>query len=298
MNEFSLHPKASYTREAFFVLIQNQLTSLYDTAEAKNIAAYIFEDLLHISPLEYLQSKDQFLSEEQIHVLLSAHKDLMEHKPVQHITGMADFYGLKFKVNQHVLIPRQETEELVHLILQDARKRDASSPIHLLDLGTGSGCIAITLAKNLPNAHLIAVDISENALSVARENADLNGVKNITFIQKNMLEIAADFFPNSFQYIVSNPPYITIKEKTEMRPEVLLHEPHLALFVPENDPLIFHKKIAELSLLFLAENGLVVSEINEFLPQETLAIFANKPFSSAELVQDMQHKYRFVIAKK
>lgn len=298
MNELSLHPKASYTREAFFVLIQNQLATLYDTAEAKHITAYLFEDLLQISPMEYLQTKEQLLSEDQIHIVLSAHTDLMKHKPVQHIIGMADFYGLKFKVNEKVLIPRQETEELVHFILQDAKKNHPSTPIQILDLGTGSGCIAITLAKFLPQAQITAIDVSEDALTIAQENARINEVNNITFQTKNMLEITSNYFPQNFHYIVSNPPYITLKEKEEMRPEVLLHEPHLALFVPENDPLIFHKKIAEISHHFLLENGIVITEINEFLPQETLAIFQNSNFNTVELIKDMQMKYRFVKAKR
>ncbi len=296
MKDFSQHTKASYTREAFFILLQNQLSALYDTAEAKNIAAIIFEDLLKISPLEYIQTKNNLLSEEELRLLLSALKNLMEHKPVQQVLQQADFYGLKFKVNEHVLIPRQETEELVDFIIKEANKNDFQEPIHILDLGTGSGCIAITLAKKIPSAQVIAVDISKNALAVAQENATLLDVKNITFLHQNMLEINEQFFNHTFHFIASNPPYITEKEKTAMRPEVLQYEPHLALFVPENDPLIFHKKIAEIGSHYLLDNGIVMTEINEYLPQETLSVFQNNDFSAAELVKDMQNKYRFVKA--
>ncbi len=286
--------ESSNSREAFFVLIQNQLSTIFDTSEAKNITSLIFEDLLQITASEYILNKQLALTQHEIQAVLQALEKLMLNVPVQHILGKADFYGLKFKVNQDVLIPRQETEELVHFVIQFVQKNYPNAPIHILDLGTGSGCIAITLAHKIPQSKVIAVDISSGALVIAKENAASLNISNIDFKEKDMLSLSEKDFEHPFHIIVSNPPYITESEKQEMKEQVLAHEPHSALFVPEENPLIFHHKIADLASNLLHKNGLVMAEINEFLPQESLESFQKEALSEVELVLDMQQKHRFV----
>lgn len=287
-------PEFSNSREAFYVLIQNRLSTIFDTSEAKTITSLIFEDLLHISASEYILNKQAALNVEETEIILNALEQLMQNVPVQHILGKADFYGLKFKVDQNVLIPRQETEELVHYVIQYVKNNFANVPIQILDLGTGSGCIAITLAHKIPQSKVIAVDISSGALVIAKENATSLNLSNIDFQEKDMLLLSEKDFEHPFHIIVSNPPYITEAEKNEMKEQVLAHEPHSALFVPEDNPLIFHHKIADLANKLLHNSGLVMAEINEFLPQESLESFQKEALSEIELVLDMQQKHRFV----
>tara|TARA_B110000459_G_scaffold168962_1_gene188305 strand:- start:206 stop:1039 length:834 start_codon:yes stop_codon:yes gene_type:complete len=212
--------------------------------------------------------------------------ELETNKPIQHIVGEADFYGLKFKVNEHTLIPRPETEELVQWIL----KNEFTSA---LDIGTGSGCISISLKKN-KNAEITAIDLSESALLVAKENAKINDVK-INFLMQDILNTTT--LPK-VDIIVSNPPYVLVKEKKLMLENVLYNEPHLALFVPNTNPLIFYKKIAELAFTSLPKNGLLFFEINERFGKEIVAMLSAIGFVDIELKKDINEKDRMIKAIK
>ena len=217
---------------------------------------------------------------------------LLEYEPVQYILGTTSFYGLDFSVNSKVLIPRPETEELVAWILKDA---NPNQPLKILDIGSGSGCIAISLAKHLPQASVYALDVSPEALSVAQQNAQQNKVQ-ITGFEANVLEwTSPDLY---FDIIVSNPPYVRELEKEFMAPNVLEHEPHLALFVENDAPLLFYKAIVELSKINLKKEGLLYFEINEYLGVETKALFSSNHFEDVQLKTDIFTKPRMICAKK
>lgn len=225
---------------------------------------------------------------------------LQQEKPIQHITGEAWFYGLQFEVNENTLIPRPETEELVEWIIESWKlevgswKSENQKRINVLDIGTGTGCIPITLKTNLPQANVFAIDVSEMALEVARRNAELNKVE-VNFIQANILEVedvskiqtSISQLPTNFDIIVSNPPYVRNLEKQEIKKNVLDYEPHLALFVEDTDALLFYRKIAQLSIKNLSPNGLLFFEINQYLGKETVELLENLGFKNIELKKDM-----------
>ena len=212
--------------------------------------------------------------------------ELETNKPIQYIIGEADFYGLKFKVNEHTLIPRLETEELLQWVLE----HEFTSA---LDIGTGSGCIPIALKKN-KNTEITAIDVSESALWVAKENAKINDVK-INFLLQDILNTTS--LPK-VDVIISNPPYVLVKEKEFMLDNVLYNEPHLALFVPNNNPLLFYKKIAELAFISLPNNGLLFFEINERFGKETVTMLSAIGFVDIELKKDVNEKDRMIKAIK
>ena len=211
---------------------------------------------------------------------------LKANKPLQYILGNADFYGLQFKVNEHTLIPRPETEELVSWILEHEF-------LSLLDIGTGTGCIPISITKN-KNVQSTAIDISENALLLAKENARINRVE-VNFLKQDIFKTTT--LPK-VDLIVSNPPYILDKEKELMLDNVIDNEPHLALFVPDNNPLLFYKKIAELAFVNLPENGLLFFEINEQFGNETIEMLTKIGFVDIELKKDINDKDRMLKAIK
>jgi len=211
--------------------------------------------------------------------------------PIQYVLGEADFYQLKFKVNEHVLIPRPETEELVYLILQDAK---INQPKSIIDIGTGSGCIPIALKKHLPNTAINAIDISENAIAVAKENALKNKVE-IDFTIADALHLESKNF-QKFDVIVSNPPYIALSEMEDMEANVTKHEPHLALFVADENPLIFYQKIADFALTNLKQNGVLYFEINQALAQETQELLEQKGFIT-EIIKDINQNDRMIKAQ-
>ena len=225
---------------------------------------------------------------------------LQQEKPIQHITGEAWFYGLQFEVNENTLIPRPETEELVEWIIESWKlevgswKSENQKRINVLDIGTGTGCIPITLKTNLPQANVSAIDVSEMALEVAKRNAELKKVEG-NFIQANILEVedvskiqtSISQLPTNFDIIVSNPPYVRNLEKQEIKKNVLDYEPHLALFVEDTDALLFYRKIAQLSIKNLSPNGLLFFEINQYLGKETVELLENLGFKNIELKKDM-----------
>lgn len=211
--------------------------------------------------------------------------------PIQYVLGEADFYQLKFKVNEHVLIPRPETEELVYLILQDAK---INQPKSIIDIGTGSGCIPITLKKHLPNTAINAIDVSETAIAVAKENALKNKVE-IDFTIADALHLEPKNF-QKFDVIVSNPPYIALSEMEDMEANVTKHEPHLALFVEDENPLIFYQKIADFALTNLQQNGVLYFEINQALAQETQELLEQIGFIT-EIIKDINQNDRMIKAQ-
>lgn len=218
---------------------------------------------------------------------------LEQQKPIQYIIGETEFYGLSFKVNENVLIPRPETEELVAWIL---KKVDSKASINILDIGTGSGCIAISLAKNLPNAKVYALDVSAEALKTANQNATLNDV-NVEFVEANILTTGhAEFVSVShkFDIIVSNPPYVREQEKEQMKANVLENEPHLALFVKDKNPLLFYEAIAKFASSNLTKEGLLFFEINEYLGNNMIHLLNRNNFKNIELKQDIFKKDRMI----
>ena len=271
----------------------SEITSVYEENEAKSIVYLLLEHYLNLSKTDILL--DNFVNQpfdfQDIIIRLKA------QEPVQYIIGETEFYGRKFKVTPDTLIPRPETEELVQLVVSSwplAVGSVAQSPISVLDLGTGSGCIAISLACELPNAQVYAYDISEKVLKIAKENANRNNV-NVIFEQLDILNFPPSSFP-PFSIIVSNPPYVMNAEKSEMEQNVLDYEPHLALFVEDSNPLIFYKSIAEFAFKNLIINGLCIVEINQAFGLETAELFWNQGFRYVEVVKDMFGKDRMVKA--
>lgn len=271
---------------------QRKLATFYEPKEIQSIFSLIAEDL-DFSPTYLILHKDDELSDTQKNFFEQCLQRLATAEPVQYIRGKADFYDLQFFVNPSVLIPRQETEELVNVILQENRNNTPK----IIDLGTGSGCIAITLAKHLSNAKVSAVDVSEQALQTAKSNALKNDVSVEFYLGDMQDEVFMSQFPK-FDIIVSNPPYVCHSEKNEMRQNVLHYEPHLALFVEDTNPLQFYRAIARFASEHLAENGTVYCEINETLGEETKQLFESFGFSKCEIRKDLFGKDRIVKVQK
>ncbi|MBC5836330.1 peptide chain release factor N(5)-glutamine methyltransferase [Flavobacterium muglaense] len=259
------------------------LSPIHGEDEAESFFYLILEQKQQLKRIDLALQPDLVLSQDEIVIWNALLDQLKLEIPVQYLLGKTSFYGLDFEVNENVLIPRSETEELVEWIIE-VQKLNNNSPLRILDIGTGSGCIAISLAKNIPNAQVYAVDVSEKALATAKKNAALNTV-DVTFIHQNILE--TDDLLQEFDVIVSNPPYVRNLEKVEIKKNVLDNEPHLALFVEDTDALIFYKKIAELGLKNLAPNGLLFFEINQYLGKEMIGLLQNLNFKNIELRKDI-----------
>jgi release factor glutamine methyltransferase len=237
---------------------------------------------------------DADLAEEQMAEWNAILKELLNEVPIQYLLGTTSFYGLDFEVNANVLIPRPETEELVDWILSDYKK-EAIEDCKILDIGTGSGCIAIALAKNISQAEVAAIDVSKKALELAQTNAQTNGVA-VAFLCQNILE--TEDLQGQFDVIVSNPPYVRTLEKAEIKKNVLEHEPHLALFVDDNDALLFYRKIAALAQKNLKENGKLYFEINQYLGLEMIDLLNSMGFVAVELRKDIYGNDRMICATK
>jgi release factor glutamine methyltransferase len=262
-------------------LFHSELEALYPKTEIDSFFNILTEYKMGLTRIDRALQPSIELIEAQSLFFNEALSKLKKEFPVQYITGKTEFYSLPFNVNPDVLIPRPETEELVEWIQDDAQD---SKNIHILDIGTGSGCIAISLAKNITNATVYALDFSESALHTAQENAELNGVK-ITFIHQDILK--ADSLTENFDIIVSNPPYVRELEKKEIQKNVLNNEPHSALFVDNNNPLVFYNKITDLALTHLKPHGSLYFEINQYLGNEMLQMLADKGFSNTQLKKDI-----------
>jgi release factor glutamine methyltransferase len=259
----------------------SQLGTRYPKTEIDSFFNLLTEYKLGLTRVDRALQPNFKLEETSITFFKEALQSLKEDIPIQHIIGKTWFYSLPFYVNNNVLIPRPETEELVKWILEDLGDK---VDINILDIGTGSGCIAIALAKNLTKANVWALDISEAALQTAKKNARLNQV-DIHFVTQDILK--TDSLPSSFDVIVSNPPYVRILEKKEIKNNVLLHEPSSALFVSDDTPLVFYNKISDLALDSLKPKGKLYFEINQYLGKEMQAMLTEKGFSSNELKKDI-----------
>ncbi|SCY64068.1 peptide chain release factor N(5)-glutamine methyltransferase [Flavobacterium caeni] len=269
------------------------LTPLYDAQEADSFFYLLLEAKRGLQRIDLALDRNLTFSASEVADWNLVLEKLKAFEPIQYLIGKTHFFGLTFEVNPHVLIPRPETEELVQWILSN-NQIHKSTNLHLLDIGTGSGCIAVALAKNLPNAQVSAIDVSSEALQIAARNATHNGV-TVDFIQKDILQthdLAA-----SYDVIVSNPPYVRHLEKQEIKPNVLDHEPHLALFVDDHDALVFYRKIANLALQHLSKNGQLYFEINQYLAKETMDMLEQAGFSQLELRKDLYGNHRMVLAR-
>lgn len=287
-----------------------QQITAYESQEAKEIVFWLMEFYLGLRKIDILSDKE--IIEITPHPRLSQGRGAIDwaniverlntNEPIQYILGETEFYGRRFLVNDSVLIPRPETEELVKYIV-DKSKVPQRRPLpigegwegFLLDIGTGSGCIAISLAKELPNFKVTAYDISEKALETAKRNAELNKA-DVTFEKVDILNNQFSILNSKFSIILSNPPYVTKQEIDRMQKNVLDFEPHLALFVEDSEPLIFYEAIANFAFNNLTDNGLVAVEINETLGEETADVFRKKGFSEVEIIKDIHQKNRFVSA--
>ncbi|CAA6798466.1 MAG: Protein-N(5)-glutamine methyltransferase PrmC, methylates polypeptide chain release factors RF1 and RF2 [uncultured Aureispira sp.] len=272
-----------------FVYLKEVLQKIYDEREATTIATYVLEDVFGVqNPANSIRA---LTSEEQT-IFGKLVEALAQKRPWQYVVGTADFYDLKFDVNEAVLIPRAETEELVYAIVEKHNKE----PIEILDIGTGSGCIAIALKTQLPLATVTAVDVSKEALVLAEKNAQKNEA-TIHFQWVDILDLEQTRKMPQYDLIVSNPPYIQDSETSVMPAHVLAYEPHLALFVTNKDPLQFYTAIADFAQAHLYPKGWLYFEINEYFGAEVLALLKDKGFVNCALVQDMSNRDRIVLGQ-
>lgn len=285
---------------------QKELQSIYDKEEIDSFFFMITEKLYNIRRIDFSLNPDfEIENTSEWETIIS---DLKQEKPIQYILGEAWFYGLKFRVNENTLIPRSETEELVEWIILslkskvESQKNVTSSGVEMsiLDIGTGTGCIPISLKYNLPEAEVFAIDVSEKALEIANQNAKKNNVE-INFIKTDILKVddllslrAESRSLPKLDVIVSNPPYVRNLEKEEIKKNVLGYEPHLALFVEDNDALLFYRKIAQLAKESLQPNGLLFFEINQYLGTETVELLENFGFKNIELRKDLKGNNRMI----
>jgi release factor glutamine methyltransferase len=284
-------------------IFHKELDAIYGRDEVASFFYLSIEFHLNVARIQLILDPEITLTKDETDVFFTILEDLKQQKPIQYVLGETEFYGLQFNVNENVLIPRPETEELVDWIIKDSKfKSQNSEPIKILDIGTGSGCIAISLAKHLPEAQVFAVDISESALKIAKENADRNGVE-VEFIKADILESSlwedvALQQMGFFDIIVSNPPYVRELEKQEIKPNVLDNEPHLALFVENDNPLIFYKAITDFAVDKLKSNGSLYFEINQYLGQETKQLLVDAEFKDIQLRKDLNGNDRMLKGTK
>lgn len=268
--------------------IQSELQGLYPETEIRSFTNLIIEKLTGFSRTQIILNKNTLFSDIQRHEIESFIELLKKHVPIQYILGETEFYGLQFKVNDSVLIPRPETEELVDWIRTE---NNCTEALNILDIGTGSGCIAIALKHEFPNAAVEAFDISDRALETARSNAALNRME-VEFSKVDILNVPDQ--NKKWDIIVSNPPYIPEQDKSEMDANVLDHEPHLALFVPDNDPLLFYRHIALFAKKQLNPDGKLYFEIHRDYGTECVELLISLGFSDVELRKDISGNNRMI----
>lgn len=278
---------------------------LYPTSEIDSFFFLILEEYIGFKRIDIVLKSDFYIDQESLNLMQIATKQLEQEIPIQYIIGKTEFFGLPFNINKEVLIPRPETEELVEQVIKEvsliktyktaSNEATNEKQITILDIGTGSGCIAISLKKQLPGSKISAIDVSDKALRVAKKNAALNKV-NINFIHLDILK--TNNLDKLYDVIVSNPPYVREMEKKEMKNNVLNNEPHLALFVDNKNPLLFYNKIAELAKKFLTKNGQLHFEINQYLGKETIKLLAEKGFKNIQLKKDIFGNDRIITAFK
>ncbi len=297
------------TLKNFRTYFTDTLKEIYPKTEIDTFFFLLIEEKLNLRRVDSVMQPDFLIADAILSELKIILKRLQKEEPIQYILGNTEFYGLPFKVNKNTLIPRPETEELVEWVLKEVTKLqsdkvakldiDVISTINkektlsILDIGTGTGCIPISLAKNSSDVEISAIDVSSKALEVARQNATLNKV-DVSFLEMDILETRE--LPQQYNLIVSNPPYVRELEKVEISNNVLENEPHLALFVKDDNPLIFYSKIADLAKSNLKKDGLLFFEINQYLGKETVEMLKQKGFNMVELKKDLFGNDRMVKA--
>jgi len=270
-------------------LIKFELKQIYSLREIDSFIQLIFDHLLNLSGIKLHQNLQTILSEDDYLMIIEYVSALKTKMPIQYILGKTEFYNLIINVNSSVLIPRPETEELVDWIIKEHKNQE----LNIIDIGTGSGCIAIALKNNLPKAKVFALDISETALQLARKNAKLNNV-DIQFVRTDILKEKHSFNDERFDIIVSNPPYVMESEKEQMNKNVLGYEPHISLFVSDNDALLFYREICNFAKNRLNKGGSIYFEINEQLGNQTIDLLKQYGFNNVILKKDLEGKDRMV----
>ena len=283
------------------IWLKENLKPVYGLEELDPIVFLVLHFITKLSPAQLRAFPEKQLSEAQTQMLLLSAQKLQTGMPVQYVLGETEFFGLKLEVNPSVLIPRPETEELVAWVLEEkvegeGLKAESLKPKSILDIGTGSGCIPIAIKKNWLKAEVFGLDISAEALQTAQKNALLNQVE-VEFFRQDILNFMPVKEASRYSIIVSNPPYIIPKEQLQMHHNVLGFEPHLALFVPENDPLLFYRAIADYASFTLQKNGLLFFEVNESYGKQVVDLLKSKNFTAVELRKDLSGKDRMVRAK-
>ena len=273
---------------------KTELSELYTDSETDFLYSVFIEKILGLNQIQQRIRSDQKLSDVNENQFQNILSELKTRKPYQHILGETEFYGLTFFVNENVLIPRPETEELLEMAIQKIQSSDFDvQDLKILDIGTGSGIIPLVLKKHFPNAEISSIDFSEKALEVAKRNAEFHQLE-VNFIHADYLNFNLN---ENYDIIISNPPYIGIEEEIEIEDSVKGFEPTMALFSPTSDALIFYRKIAEDSIKYLNKNGLLFLEINQKLGEGTLELYQNV-FSNAELIKDLSGNDRFIFGIK
>ena len=271
----------------FKLLFSESLLETYPKTEVDSFFFILMEEKLELQRIDTVLNPDFLIDATTVVGLKIILKRLQKEEPIQYILGKTEFYGLPFLVDKNTLIPRPETEELVEWILSEIHEiqgGNQKTPLAILDIGTGTGCIPVTLAKNTVNTVITAIDISAAALRIAKKNAVLNAVP-VNFIRQDILKTTQ--LPQKYDVIVSNPPYVRELEKVEISSNVLANEPHLALFVPDKNPLLFYNKIADLAKQQLNESGILFFEINQYLGKETVKMLEEKGFQNIQLKKDL-----------
>lgn len=278
--------------------IKTELFGLYEQTEINSFIFMLFENFCKISKAKLLSGSSLHVTESELLKINHAIKELKKFKPIQYIIGEAEFYGLNFFVNSSVLIPRPETEELVNWVIQE-NKRNAVKKI--LDIGTGSGCIAIAIKANIPQADVFAVDISKESIETAQQNSKINNT-NVLFINADINKYKQEVVFKNLLYptdiIISNPPYVIISEKKQMKPNVFEYEPEHALFVNNDNPFIFYSKILDFGNDFLSDNGKIYFEINEKYGNEISSLIKDKGYTRIILKKDINNKDRMICCSK
>ena len=281
-----LDVKKDMILKEFKLFFNEALSAIYPKTEIDSFFFILMEKKLKLQRIDTVLKSDFLITEKNLIDLKNIVKRLQKEEPIQYIIGNTEFYGLPFLVDKNTLIPRTETEELVAWVLDEIKvfTNNKITELSILDIGTGTGCIPISLAKNLTSLNISAIDISPEALLIARQNAILNKV-TIEFIELDILN--AESLPQEYDVIISNPPYVRELEKKEIKNNVLENEPHLALFVADENPLIFYNKIADLAKKQLSENGMLFFEINQYLGKETINMLVKKGFKNIQLKKDL-----------
>jgi release factor glutamine methyltransferase len=277
----------------FRAYIHENLSGIYPKTEIDSFFYILIEEKLNLQRIDTFLKPDFLIIDDSLSELKNIIKRLENEEPIQYILKKTSFYGLPFIVDENTLIPRPETEELVAWVVEEVAKEtlQKNQKLSILDIGTGTGCIAVSLAKNIPKSNVSAIDISKKALEIAKKNALLNDTE-IDFFEIDIL--TSQSLPQQFDIIVSNPPYVRELEKKEIKKNVLQNEPHLALFVANDNPLVFYKKIANLAKKFLTKKGILFFEINQYLEKETKKMLEKKGFKNIELRKDLFGNYRMI----